>query len=133
LQLPQIRIDAVGERPGAQVLGQHGGGAQQPQPASPATKYLNGSRQWAELPPGNPGTVTQVATGPGLTGGPINGAGTISLDLTGGAIGSYSLSNAGPGTWAARGSTTFDTYGGFDGDGGPITNTHTITLYQRIA
>ncbi len=36
------------------------------------------------------GTVTQVATGAGLTGGPITGAGTISLTTTGVGAGTYS-------------------------------------------
>jgi hypothetical protein len=39
------------------------------------------------------GGVTQVNTGTGLTGGPITGIGTISIDVTGVTAGSYTLAN----------------------------------------
>lgn len=39
------------------------------------------------------GGVTQVNTGTGLTGGPITGVGTISIDVTGVTAGSYTLAN----------------------------------------
>lgn len=59
----------------------------------------NGS-DWVVIPSGDEpsGTVTNVATGTGLTGGPITGSGTISLDTSGVAAGTYN-------------SVTVDTYG----------------------
>lgn len=45
------------------------------------TKYLAGDGTWQTLPAGNAGTVTSVATGTGLTGGPITSSGTIAVDV----------------------------------------------------
>ena len=45
-----------------------------------AGKYLDGTGAWTTLPAGNTGTVTSVATGTGLTGGPITSSGTIAVD-----------------------------------------------------
>lgn len=40
---------------------------------------VGGATTWANLPPSGTGTVTSVATGAGLTGGPVTTTGTISL------------------------------------------------------
>ncbi|MDP2990297.1 MAG: hypothetical protein Q8O57_07010, partial [Kiritimatiellota bacterium] len=45
-----------------------------------STTFLRGDQTWAA--PAGDGTVTQVNTGTGLTGGPITGAGTLSIDAT---------------------------------------------------
>lgn len=60
-------------------------------------KYYNGSSVQA-LGAGSSGTVTSVATGTGLTGGPISTSGTISLAASGVSAGTYN-------------SVTVDTYG----------------------
>ena len=44
------------------------------------TTFLRGDGTWV-MPPSSSGTVTSVGSGLGLTGGPITGAGTLSLDL----------------------------------------------------
>lgn len=43
-----------------------------------ASNFLRGDNTWAAV---SAGTVTSVATGSGLTGGPITSSGTISLDV----------------------------------------------------
>ena len=45
-------------------------------------KYSSTLGKWVNGSGGGIGTVTSVATGTGLTGGPITGSGTISIDLT---------------------------------------------------
>ena len=48
---------------------------------------------WVQTEIAGAGTVTSVATGTGLTGGPITGSGTISLANTAVVAGSYTLAN----------------------------------------
>lgn len=65
-------------------------------PALDGSKISTGTLATAVLgvvPGANGGTVTQVATGAGLVGGPINTSGTISLGTTGVAVGSYGSSS----------------------------------------
>lgn len=63
-------------------------------PASDSTTLI-ATTAWvqSELGAGGFGTVTNVATGTGLTGGPITTTGTISLANTAVAAGSYTLAN----------------------------------------
>lgn len=78
------------------------------------TKYLREDGTW-EVPAGTGiGTVTSVATGAGLTGGPITSSGTISLDTSGASAGSYGPSANVTGSDGATMSVpyiTVDTYG----------------------
>ena len=65
----------------------------------------------------NPGTVTQVNSGTGLTGGPITSTGTLSLATSGVTAGSYTLS-----------SITVDTYGRItSASSGSVPGTGTVT------
>ena len=79
------------------------------------------------------GSVTNVATGTGLTGGPITTTGTISLANTTVTPGSYSLTNLtvdaqGRITSASSGTSVTNVATGTGLTGGPITSTGTISL-----
>ncbi len=89
----------------------------------------------------NTGTVTEVATGTGLTGGPITSTGTVSLANTAVTAGSYTSANItvdaqGRITSAANGSTSSGTVTQVDGTGtvsgltltGSVTTSGSLTL-----
>src|SRR5271157_24954 len=80
-----------------------------PVPPNDPTRFLNGAGTFT-VPPGiTSGTVTQVNTSTGLTGGPITGSGTISLANTAVFPGSYTSTNL---TVNAQGQITAASNGG---------------------
>lgn len=77
------------------------------------------------------GTVTQVATGTGLTGGPINASGTISIANTGVTPGTYNnvtVNAQGQVTSASNAQYVSSVGTGTGLAGGPITGTGTISI-----
>ncbi len=66
-------------------------------------QYSTSNSKWApaDLPSSGNGTVTEISTGTGLTGGPITTTGTISLDTTG----------VNPNAYTSPSSVTVDSYG----------------------
>ena len=95
-----------------------------------------GVLSWS-TPGGGSGTVTNVATGTGLTGGPITTFGTISvagnlLALFNLADAAGVLANDGAGnlSWTANGVTSVDSGSGLTG--GPITTTGTLSVTGNL-
>jgi hypothetical protein len=81
----------------------------------------------------NIGTVTNIATGTGLTGGPITSTGTISIANTSVTPASYTLTNLtvnaqGQITSASNGTAVTNIATGTGLTGGPITSTGTISI-----
>ena len=85
------------------------------QAADVGDTFISDGTQWVLIPSGDEpsGTVTSVATGTGLTGGPITSSGTISLATSGVTAGTYN-------------SVTVDAYG-------RVTSGSSVTYMQRYA
>ena len=54
-----------------------------------SSTYLRGDGTWAAIPGGNPGTVTSITAGTGLSGGTITSSGTIAISNTAVSAASY--------------------------------------------
>lgn len=111
-----------------------------------STTYLRGDQTWATVAAGGSGTVTSVATGTGLTGGPITTTGTISLatlspaptgtyssgisSVTVDAYGRVTSVSGGAGYVTSSGVTSITAGAGLSG--GTITSTGTISLTSGV-
>ena len=107
------------------------------------TTFLRGDGTWV-VPPNSGGTVTSVGSGLGLTGGPITGAGTLSLSTSfpgtvqitpasfnSGLNASATTFLRGDGTWVmppSSSGTVTSVASGLGLTGGPITSAGTLSL-----
>jgi hypothetical protein len=82
-------LNSSGLVPGSKIASSAIGLSQLTATGTPSSSnFLRGDNTWAAA---GTGTVTSVATGTGLTGGPITTTGTISLVTTYGAVGTYTF------------------------------------------